>query len=190
MRRTIKKNTLQAFGDVSGSWLVSAQVDHARNCRGTAGQGALESAGTVRYRSTTAGDGGRVGTAPGRLGGVRVPNPDPDRAPEGSSAPSGGRWSKWRSGAALDWLFRNRQTGGITIAQLPNVPLWIFLATVVLRWFIPPGTWVRTAINWIAVVALGWWALDELLRGVNPWRRALGLGFGGLVVVSAVSLVH
>jgi hypothetical protein len=23
-------------------------------------------------------------------------------------------------------------------------------------------------------MALGWWAVDEVLRGVNPWRRLLG----------------
>jgi len=134
--------------------------------------------------------GGQWTRASGRLGGVEVPEPAPDRAPEGSPTSPGGRWSHGRSGAVLDWLFRNRQTGGITIAQLPNVPLWIFLATVVLRWVVPTGTWVRTAINWIAVVALGWWALDESLRGVNPWRRALGLGVCVLVVTSAVSSVH
>ena len=74
------------------------------------------------------------------------------------------------------------ESAGTAIAQLPNLPLWIFLATVVLRRVVPARTWVRTAINWTAVVALGWWALDESLRGVNPWRRALGLGVGGLVV--------
>lgn len=91
---------------------------------------------------------------------------------------------------AFDWLFRSRHTGRVTVVQLPNVPLWIFLSTVAMRWVLPPGTWVRTAVNWIAVIALGWWALDEVLRGVNPWRRVLGLGIGGLVVAGAASLSH
>jgi hypothetical protein len=30
-------------------------------------------------------------------------------------------------------------------------------------------------IDWIGVAALAWWAVDEVLRGVNPWRRFLGL---------------
>ena len=73
------------------------------------------------------------------------------------------------------WLFRNRRTGRITVAQFPNVALSIFFVTVVLRWFVSPGTGFRTAIDWIGVSALAWWALDEVFRGVNPWRRLLGL---------------
>lgn len=59
--------------------------------------------------------------------------------------------------------------------QFPNVPLWIFLGTVVLGRFLPTETAARTAIGWIGLGALAWWAVDELLRGVNPWRRLLGL---------------
>jgi len=25
-------------------------------------------------------------------------------------------------------------------------------------------------------MALAWWAVDEVVRGVNPWRRCLGAG--------------
>lgn len=81
----------------------------------------------------------------------------------------------------FDWWFRDRRTGRITIAQLPNVPLWIFVATVVLRAFVTSGT-PRTLLDGIAGVALGWWALDEVLRGVNPWRRLLGLAVGVTLV--------
>ncbi|MHB8329665.1 MAG: hypothetical protein ACYDD6_08590 [Acidimicrobiales bacterium] len=88
------------------------------------------------------------------------------------------------------WFFCNRQTGRVTIAQLPNVPLGIFLGTVLLRWVVPIGTWMYTAIQWTAVVALGWWALDEVLRGVNPWRRTLGVGICGLVVAETIALAH
>jgi hypothetical protein len=75
----------------------------------------------------------------------------------------------------FDWLFRNRETGRITVAQAPNVALWVFIVTVVLRWFAPTGA-PRTTIQGIGVAALAWWALDEVFRGVNPWRRLLGLG--------------
>ena len=88
----------------------------------------------------------------------------------------------------FNWLFRNRQTNEITIAQFPNVALWTFLVTVVLRWVVPEGA-VRTGISWIGVVALSWWAVDELLRGVNPWRRLLGLGGCVFAVVRVVSLL-
>ncbi len=72
-------------------------------------------------------------------------------------------------------MFRNRRTGQITIAQFPNVALWVFIVTVVLRRVVPDGGALRSALDGIGVAALAWWALDELFRGVNPWRRLLGL---------------
>lgn len=74
----------------------------------------------------------------------------------------------------LDWVFRNRQTGRITVGQLPNLALWIFLGAVALRAFVPSDTGARDAVDGIGAAALAWWAADELLRGVNPWRRLLG----------------
>lgn len=85
-----------------------------------------------------------------------------------------------RAGSAFDWCFRNRRTGQITIAQFPNLALGLFLASVVAGWLIPDGTTAHRVVEWVGVGALGWWAADELLRGVNPWRRALGAG--GLVL--------
>jgi len=74
----------------------------------------------------------------------------------------------------IDWLFRNRHTGKITIAQLPNVPLGLFLVASVLRWLFDPSGGLRTALGVLATVGLLWWAVDEVARGVNPWRRLLG----------------
>jgi hypothetical protein len=73
-----------------------------------------------------------------------------------------------------NWLFRNRRTGQITIAQLPNVPLWVFLIATALRIIIDPTGWPGTALRLAATTALLYWAADEILRGVNPWRRLLG----------------
>jgi hypothetical protein len=74
----------------------------------------------------------------------------------------------------LDWIFRDRRTGAITIAQWPNLPLWLFAGTSLADWILhppgPPGLILRLA----AGACLAWWALDEVLRGVNPWRRFLG----------------
>ena len=46
----------------------------------------------------------------------------------------------------------------------------------------PDGTW-GVSLRVVATVALSWWAVDEVIRGVNPWRRLLGaVVFAGLVV--------
>jgi hypothetical protein len=83
----------------------------------------------------------------------------------------------------VDWLFRSRQTGRITVAQAPNAPLVIFLAAAVARWiFHPSGTW-GTIVDVVAAGSLAYWAGDEVLRGVNPWRRGLGAGVLAYLVI-------
>jgi hypothetical protein len=88
----------------------------------------------------------------------------------------------------LDWCFRSRETGRITIAQFPNVSLGIFLVTVVARWFVPDDSGARVWLTWVGLAALAWWSIDEVVRGVNPWRRVLGVG-GLLAVVAGVARV-
>ena len=70
----------------------------------------------------------------------------------------------------VDWLFRNRETGKITIWQWPNIPLWVFLVARVAQ-AIFDGSWLGV----VATIALVIWALLELVKGVNPFRRLLGL---------------
>lgn len=88
---------------------------------------------------------------------------------------------------AFNWLFRNRQTGKITIAQFPNLPLWITLAAVVLQRIASDGSVLDTVADRTAGIALGWWGIDEIARGVNPWRRILG---GAGVVFAVLRLAH
>ena len=76
--------------------------------------------------------------------------------------------------AAFDWLFRNRHTGAITIAQFPNAPLLVYLGATVASWLLKPEGDVGTALRVIGTLALAWWAVDEIGRGVNPFRRMLG----------------
>ena len=84
-----------------------------------------------------------------------------------------------------NWLFRNRRTGEITIAQAPNPALIVWLvATVIKVSFSPSGT-VGTALTIFGSGALIIWAGDELIRGVNPFRRAAG---AVVLVVIAVGL--
>jgi hypothetical protein len=77
-----------------------------------------------------------------------------------------------RVSGLVDWVFRDRKTGKIVIAQLPNIPLIVWLAASVLA-VVTTGT-LHTILHYTATVALVVWAGDELLRGVNPFRRLLG----------------
>jgi len=91
--------------------------------------------------------------------------------------PRGGRLA-----AGADWLFRSRETGRITIAQVPNPPLWIFLASLGAAWLLPAPSAARSVAGATGTAALAWWSLDEVLRGVNHWRRVLGILGCGVVV--------
>jgi hypothetical protein len=87
----------------------------------------------------------------------------------------------------IDWLFRNRQTGRITVAQVPNLPLVVALAALgARRLFAPSGAWDGT-LGFVGWVALGWWAVGEVFRGVNPFRRLLG---GGVLLAGILLAVR
>jgi len=87
-------------------------------------------------------------------------------------------------------MFRSRRTGRITVAQFPNAALWVFLVTVVVRWVVTTRGEIRTTVDAVAVASLAAWAVDEVLCGVNPWRRLLGLGGCGFAVAGVVSLAR
>ena len=81
----------------------------------------------------------------------------------------------------FDWTFRSRTTGEVVVAQWPNVPLVIFfVATAVGRLA------DVSAAAWVATIALLWWAADEMARGVNPFRRVLGLVVAALTLARVV----
>ena len=83
------------------------------------------------------------------------------------------------------WWFENRETGAITVAQTPNPPLIVGLAGLVLGRLVPGG--FGDLLGWIGVGGIAWWAMDEIVRGVNPWRRVLGLAGVGWVLVRVLS---
>lgn len=88
---------------------------------------------------------------------------------------------------AFDWTFRDRTTGRIVIAQWPNPPLWVFLGASAVRRVTETEGAARSIVSGVAIAALVWWSGDELLRGVNPFRRALGaVVLGGVVVRAAL----
>jgi hypothetical protein len=74
----------------------------------------------------------------------------------------------------VDWLFRSRKTGKFTVAQLPNVPLALFIGFRIAEALVSPHGTAHEVLHWLAFAALAWWGLDEVIRGVNPFRRLLG----------------
>ncbi|AMA56934.1 hypothetical protein [Bradyrhizobium sp. CCGE-LA001] len=74
----------------------------------------------------------------------------------------------------FEWFFRSRETGAITIAQWPNLVLWIVIVAAVLLWFWPYAGKASIGLTIVVKAGLIIWGVDEILRGVNPWRRCLG----------------
>ena len=80
----------------------------------------------------------------------------------------------------LDWMFRSRKTGRITIGQTANLEQKIFSGATLVGVLLPASK-LRTGVGVVAVLALVVWAIDEIARGVNPFRRILGgATLGGL----------
>ena len=75
---------------------------------------------------------------------------------------------------SVDWLFRSRKTGTFTVAQMPNASLALFVGCRIAQGLVSQDGTAHDVLRWLAIAALAWWGLDELLRGVNPFRRILG----------------
>ena len=87
----------------------------------------------------------------------------------------------------LDWMFRSRNTGRITLGQLPNWPLVVWLLASAAMWLGHPQGRVRVFLVVLASAALVLWAGGEVLRGVNPFRRLLGVAVLAWLVFSLVT---
>jgi hypothetical protein len=76
---------------------------------------------------------------------------------------------------AFDWLFLSRDSGRYTVVQWPNVALAVAILCTVARWVLDTHGALDQTLHWIGATAIAWWSLDEIIRGVNPFRRVLGL---------------
>ena len=92
------------------------------------------------------------------------------------SAPAGPTSASW-------WL--RDSDGRLTLWQLPNPALCVWLVAVVLGRFDLSATHA-TAVDGVRHGALLVWALDEVVRGASPFRRLLG---AVVLVAQLVSLV-
>lgn len=86
----------------------------------------------------------------------------------------------------LHWLFRNRETGAITIAQTPNLVLWIVIVSGIVLWIWPAAGKASVALTLVFKGGLLVWAADEIVRGVNPWRRCLGAAVAVYVLITVL----
>jgi hypothetical protein len=114
----------------------------------------------------------RVGRSPRRL---------ESQSPWGRS-PGSGSFSTVSTSTTVDpistgpgsasWWFRSSD-GSLTLWQLPNPALCVWLVTLALGWLrLSPAQ--ATAVDGIGHGALLVWALDEVVRGASPFRRTLG----------------
>ena len=92
----------------------------------------------------------------------------------------------------VNWLFADRRTGRIVIAQWPNLPLWAFLVSAAVQRVFHFGGAVGSAISAISITALAVWAFLEIGWGVNPFRRLLGAAVlvGEVVSVARSLPIH
>jgi hypothetical protein len=85
-----------------------------------------------------------------------------------------------REASLFDLFFRD-QSGHIVIAQAPNPPIVVGVAAALLQFLWTPGP-IQTSLKLIAFGTLFTWAWMELFKGVNYFRRSLGLiGLMGLL---------
>ncbi|MGB9373042.1 MAG: hypothetical protein WCA82_02660 [Jiangellales bacterium] len=88
--------------------------------------------------------------------------------------------------AGVDWMFRSRVDGRYVVGQFPNAALLLFVVAAALRWAWSPSGTAGVVLDVVATAALLVWALDEVARGVNPFRRMLGAGVLLFVVAGLV----
>ncbi|MBG1260747.1 hypothetical protein [Nostoc commune] len=80
----------------------------------------------------------------------------------------------------VDKTFRDNE-GNIVIAQMPNLPLIVWIVTSLLTLILTSGK-INTVLDVLANGSLFTWAWLELFQGVNYFRRALGLAvFIGII---------
>ncbi len=85
--------------------------------------------------------------------------------------------------SAVGRFFRNPETGELAVVQLPNLPLWVWLAATSVHLVVTPHGAVGTVLSVVGTAGLVVWAVLEAVRGDSPFRRVLGgLVLAGLVI--------
>lgn len=94
-----------------------------------------------------------------------------------------------RPRGVIEWWFADRRPGhdGLVVGQPPNPPALVMIAALAVRGGLALTRYrdapVTLAAEAVFGAAFAFWSIDEIVRGVNPWRRLLGVG--SLVVLAA-----
>jgi len=64
--------------------------------------------------------------------------------------------------------------GNIVLAQMPNLPILVWVAATLLKLLLTNGN-IHIGLDALAFGSLFTWAWQELFQGVNYFRRTLGL---------------
>ncbi|HSH55739.1 MAG TPA: hypothetical protein VK983_02855 [Candidatus Limnocylindrales bacterium] len=78
-----------------------------------------------------------------------------------------------------DWLFKDLhgRRGGYIIGEVPNLPLIIFVISLMLAVVLYPG-FLQTMFIILAYASLTYWSYLEVISGRSRFRKLLGiLGF-------------
>lgn len=75
-----------------------------------------------------------------------------------------------------DWLFKDLhgRRGKYIIAEVPNLPLIIFMISVVLGVVLYPGFW-QSFFQGVAFASITLWSIREYRGGRSRFRKLLGL---------------
>ncbi len=64
--------------------------------------------------------------------------------------------------------------GRVVVWQKPNIWLTTWFIAMVIGWFLPNG-WSEKFLSFVSLFAIIIWSILELTKGVNYFRRLLGL---------------
>jgi hypothetical protein len=84
---------------------------------------------------------------------------------------------------------RDLKIHGYTVGQVPNPPLWVALAAVLVALLTDDGSTVNDLARAVFYVALTIWAYEEVAHGVNGFRRILGTVALLLIVIAVARAV-
>ena len=85
--------------------------------------------------------------------------------------------------------YTSLQVRGVTVAQFPNPPLIVALLAAVVSWVAGDGS-IHEVARAVFYVAITVWAWEEATRGVNVFRKTLGVGVLIYVVVGLTTVVR